>query len=224
MASRSGPWLDTETAAASWLGLETAAASWLGLETAAASWLGLETAAASWLGAAPKRSGLQSLWHRTHQIIRCGCPIHAAPTTWLGHPRLKPGPGRDGERGSWVPGAFRDRRSTSKASRHEGQTPHDRPEHEQQRFVLQLGRAGLVRDRCQAASAMRSQLMPGPVPGGIIAFRMSRTSGLATPRQSGASRPHGSGSPQLDWCWPVTGTLPLGRVGLSGHQHQSTSC
>src|SRR5690242_3660247 len=30
---------------------------------------------------------LPSLWPRSYQTIRCGCPIHAAGTTWLGHPR-----------------------------------------------------------------------------------------------------------------------------------------
>ena len=26
-------------------------------------------------------------WHHQHRGIRCGCPIQAAGTTWLGHPR-----------------------------------------------------------------------------------------------------------------------------------------
>jgi hypothetical protein len=50
------------------------------------------------------------------------------------------------------------------------------------------------------------------------------TRGLDTPRQSGVSRPQGSGSPQSDRCWPVTGTVPRGCVGFSAHQHQSASC
>src|SRR5690348_12604280 len=40
---------------------------------------------ASLAGAGTNR--LQSLRHRPYQVIRCGCPIHAAPATWLGHSR-----------------------------------------------------------------------------------------------------------------------------------------
>jgi len=28
-----------------------------------------------------------SRWHHQHRGVRCECPIHAAGTTWLGHPR-----------------------------------------------------------------------------------------------------------------------------------------
>src|SRR5690348_4660518 len=34
---------------------------------------------------------IPSLWHRPYQMIRRGCPIHAAGTTWLGHSRRKIG-------------------------------------------------------------------------------------------------------------------------------------
>jgi DNA-binding transcriptional LysR family regulator len=61
--------------------------------------------------------------------------------------------------------------------------------------------AGFVRAAVEAAaSAAASQVMPGPVRGEIIDLSRSSTPGLATPRQSGVSRPHGSGSPQLDRC------------------------
>jgi hypothetical protein len=50
-------------------------------------------------GAPPERNGLQSLWRRSHHVIRCGCPIHAARTTWLGHPRRIAGWHRDGRPG-----------------------------------------------------------------------------------------------------------------------------
>ncbi len=45
-----------------------------------------------WCGcgaAAADRALLRHLprWHRPYQNIRCECPIHAAGTTWLGHPR-----------------------------------------------------------------------------------------------------------------------------------------
>jgi isopenicillin N synthase-like dioxygenase len=35
------------------------------------------------------QNGLRSLRHRRHQIIRCGCPIHAAGGAWLGHSHRK---------------------------------------------------------------------------------------------------------------------------------------
>ena len=41
-----------------------------------------------------RESGLASLWHRPYQIIRRGCPSHAAGATWLGHPRRIRGPER----------------------------------------------------------------------------------------------------------------------------------
>jgi DNA-binding transcriptional LysR family regulator len=80
--------------------------------------------------------------------------------------------------------------------------------------------AGFVRAAVEVAA---SQVMPGPVRGGIIDLSRSSTPGLATPRQSGVSRPHASGSPQFDRCRRATGMVPLGCVGLSAHQHQSTS-
>jgi hypothetical protein len=36
----------------------------------------------------PQENGLQSLWQHPYRNIRRGCRVHAAPTTWLGHPRL----------------------------------------------------------------------------------------------------------------------------------------
>jgi uncharacterized OsmC-like protein len=33
-------------------------------------------------------------WHHQHRGIRCECPIHAAGTTWLGHPRRMNGRGQ----------------------------------------------------------------------------------------------------------------------------------
>ena len=41
-----------------------------------------------------RESELSSLWHHPYQLIRRECPIHAAPTTWLGHPRRIRGPDR----------------------------------------------------------------------------------------------------------------------------------
>jgi hypothetical protein len=46
-----------------------------------------------------RESGLPSLWHNPYHIIRCECPIHAAGTTWLGHPRRIRGPDREGQAG-----------------------------------------------------------------------------------------------------------------------------
>ena len=40
-------------------------------------------------GAGGRKSDLASLWHPPYQIIRCGCPTHAAGTTWLGHPHRR---------------------------------------------------------------------------------------------------------------------------------------
>ncbi len=42
----------------------------------------------------PSQSELQSHRHRSYQVIRRGCPSHAAPATWLGHPRRIRGTGR----------------------------------------------------------------------------------------------------------------------------------
>jgi hypothetical protein len=86
-------------------------------------------------------SGLQSLWHYPYQIIRYGCPIHAAPATWLGHPRRinrprqrPPGRGatvtrdhwsqecranaRAPEFTAWPPAAAHDQRRPGPAPRH----------------------------------------------------------------------------------------------------------
>jgi hypothetical protein len=43
-------------------------------------------------------------WPHPYQIIRCGCPIHAAGTTWLGHSRHIRGVDRAGGHGSRVTG------------------------------------------------------------------------------------------------------------------------
>ena len=61
-------------------------------------------------GAAAWRGGLARLghpllrhlprWHHQHRGIRCECPIHAAGTTWLGHPRRINGGGSSRGAGS----------------------------------------------------------------------------------------------------------------------------
>ena len=64
------------------------------------------------VAAARAKSELSSLWYRPYQIIRRGCPSHAAPATWLGHPRLIGGAGTGGGQGSPVPEMFQEHGST----------------------------------------------------------------------------------------------------------------
>jgi hypothetical protein len=63
-------------------------------------------------GALPGTSPLPSLRHRPYQIIRCGCPIHAAPATWLGHSRRINGRARVASEGSCGHRNTGERRST----------------------------------------------------------------------------------------------------------------
>ena len=76
----------------------------------------------------PSESKLLSFWHRSSQIIRCGCPIHAARATWLGHSRRIRRAGQGGGPGSWVTGVRRGRRGTSsKADRDRRREPRPWP-------------------------------------------------------------------------------------------------